>query len=105
MSIQSQLKNRTNIKKNLDEQKQAKEITIEPVNVVDSKDLIPEVKRSRAKITPESFKGEEKRRLSVDVPSTMFKAIGLYCANNETTRAELTLNLFIKFLSKEGYLK
>lgn len=64
-----------------------------------------ENERKRRKITRDTFSDEKGKRLSVDLPETVFKAVGVYCANEGMTRADLTFNLFIKHLMKEGYLK
>jgi hypothetical protein len=59
----------------------------------------------RRKITRETFADEKEKRLSIDVPETLFKAIGVYCAAEGVTRADLGFELFTKHLMKKGYMK
>jgi hypothetical protein len=109
MNLTKQLQQRTNIKKNLDEQKELQsnsEILVEEkLQVIATQDLTVKVPRKGARITREAFKGEPGKRLSVELPETIFKAIGHYCTNKDVTRAEVTFDLFVKLLTKEGYLK
>jgi hypothetical protein len=110
MNLGKQLQNRTNIKKNLDEQKEiqseeSEELSEERPKVIATEDLTAKVLRKGGKITREAFRGEVGKRLSVELPETVFKAIGHYCTNKSVTRAEVTFDLFVKLLTKEGYLK
>jgi len=82
-----------------EEQKEKKPSIVKPEN-----DGLEDTKRRR-KITRDTFSDEKGKRLSVDLPETVFKAVGVYCANEGVTRADLTFDLFIKHLIKEGYLK
>lgn len=56
-------------------------------------------------INRDTFKDEKGKRLSVDLPETVFRAVAVYCATNGVTRAELTFDLFVKHLVNEGFLK
>jgi hypothetical protein len=108
-NLTKQLLNRTNLKKNLDEQKelQSKSETLveEKPQVIATDELTAKVVRKGSKITREAFRGEVGKRLSVELPETVFKAIGHYCTSKGVTRAEVTFDLFVKLLTKEGYLK
>jgi hypothetical protein len=109
MNISKQLQNRTNLKKNLEEQKDlqsnSEKLVEETPQVIATEDLTAKVIRKGSKITREAFKGEVGKRLSVELPETVFKAIGHYCTSKGVTRAEVTFDLFIKLLTKEGYIK
>ena len=108
-NLTKQLQNRTNLKKNLDEQKEiqsdSETLIVEKPQVIATDDLTTKVIRKGSKITREAFKGEIGKRLSVELPETVFKAIGHYCTSKAVTRAEVTFDLFVKLLTKEGYLK
>ena len=109
MNLSKQLQNRTNLKKNLDEQKEleskSENLVNEKPKVIPTEELTTKVIRKGGKITREAFRGEVGKRLSVELPETVFKAIGHYCTNKGVTRAEITFDLFVKLLTKEGYLK
>ena len=110
MSLEKQLKNRTNIKRNLDEQKildmeDSSNSSSEKPEGITTSDLSVKVPRKGAKITKEVFRGEVNKRLSVELPETVFKAIAHYCTDKGVTRPEITFDLFVKLLVKEGYLK
>jgi len=91
----------THLKQSLEEDRAASQI--DPKSFSDKS--VVSVDKDKKILSMSDLDNERRKRLSVDVPESIFKAVGIYCSVNSTTRHKLINEMLLRQLKKEGFIQ